>query len=355
MRDSTIKQKWITGGIIEMNISVIGAGSMGTAVSILLANNGHKVKMWSVFKEEVEMINNLREQKEKLPGAIVPPGVTCTNDLEETLSFSDVLVMVIPSQTIRENMKKIAELVKKPKTICCFSKGLEKGTGYRMSQVIDQEMPGTTVVALSGPCHAEELSKGIPTAYVSASENRAAAEMIQDIFMSPRFRVYTNPDITGVELGGSIKNVIALCAGISDGLGYGDNTKAALMTRGIAEISRLGCAMGAKRQTFSGLAGIGDLIVTCTSMHSRNRRAGILIGQGMPVEKALEEVKMVVEGYYTTEPVYRLSKELGVSMPITEEAYEILYNNKKPSQAVSDLMCRSRTHELEKEDLEELW
>lgn len=338
-----------------IDISVIGAGSMGTAVSILLANNGHRVKMWSIFKEEVEMINTLREQKDKLPGAVVPSGVTCTNDLEEALRFSDILVMVIPSQTIRENIKKIAELVKKPKTICCFSKGLEKGTGYRMSQVIAQEMPEATVVALSGPCHAEELSRGIPTAYVSASESRTAAEMVQDIFISPRFRVYTNPDIIGVELGGSVKNVIALCAGISDGLGYGDNTKAALMTRGIAEISRLGCAMGAKRQTFSGLAGIGDLIVTCTSMHSRNRRAGILIGQGRPVEKALEEVKMVVEGYYTTEPVYKLSKELGVSMPITAEAYEILFNKKDPALAVSDLMSRNRTHELEKEDLEEIW
>lgn len=338
-----------------INISVIGAGSMGTAVSILLAGNGHNVKMWSVFKNEVDMINTLREHKDKLPGAMVPSNVVCTADLEEALVFSDVLVMVIPSQTIRDNIKKMAALIKKPKTISCFSKGLEKGTGYRMSEVILQEMPDTTVVAMSGPCHAEELSKGIPTAYVAASENRAAAELIQDIFMSQRFRVYTNPDITGVELGGAVKNVIALCAGISDGLGYGDNTKAALMTRGIAEISRLGSAMGAKMQTFSGLAGIGDLIVTCTSMHSRNRRAGILIGQGKPVDKALEEVKMVVEGVFTTEPVYKLSKQLGVSMPITAEAYEILFNGKDPGRAVFDLMGRNKTHEPEKEDLEEIW
>ncbi len=338
-----------------VNISVIGAGSMGTAVSILLAGNGHNVKMWSVFKEEVEMINTLREQKDKLPGAIIPANVVCTSELEEVLAFSDLLVLVIPSQTIRDNMRTMASLVKKPKTVSCFSKGLEKGTGYRMSEVILQEMPDATVVAMSGPCHAEELSKGIPTAYVAASENRQAAELIQDIFMSPRFRVYTNPDIIGVELGGSVKNVIALCAGISDGLGYGDNTKAALMTRGIAEISRLGCAMGAKMQTFSGLAGIGDLIVTCTSMHSRNRRAGILIGQGRPVEKALEEIKMVVEGVSTTEPVYRLSRQLGVSMPITSEAYEILFNEKDPARAVFELMGRNKTHELEKEDLEDLW
>ena len=338
-----------------INISVIGAGSMGTAVSILLAGNGHQVKMWSVFKEEVDMINMQREQKEKLPGAMVPTNVVCTADLEEALAFSDVLVMVIPSQTIRDNVKKIATMIKKPKIISCFSKGLEKGTGFRLSEVILQEMPDTTVVAMSGPCHAEELSKGIPTAYVAASENRAAAELIQDIFMSPRFRVYTNPDITGVELGGAVKNVIALCAGISDGLGYGDNTKAALMTRGIAEISRLGSAMGAKMQTFSGLAGIGDLIVTCTSMHSRNRRAGILIGQGKSVDQALEEVKMVVEGVSTTEPVYRLSKKLGISMPITTEAYEILFNEKDPALAVFDLMGRNKTHELEKEDLEDIW
>ncbi|HEX2944670.1 MAG TPA: NAD(P)H-dependent glycerol-3-phosphate dehydrogenase [Clostridia bacterium] len=338
-----------------MNISVIGAGSMGTAVSILLAGNGHNVRMWSKFKEEVDMINTLREQKDKLPGAMVPESVVCTADLEEAAAFSDVLVMVIPSQTIRENAKELAYIIKQPKLISCFSKGLEKGTGYRMSEVIQQELPDVTIVAMSGPCHAEELSKGIPTAYVAASENRHAAEKIQDIFMSPRFRVYTNPDIKGVELGGSVKNVIALCAGISDGLGYGDNTKAALMTRGITEISRLGRAMGAKMQTFSGLAGIGDLIVTCTSMHSRNRRAGILIGQGKTVQQALDEVKMIVEGYFTTEPVYKLSRKLGVSMPITEEAYEILFNGKSPAKAVNDLMGRDRTHELEREVLEELW
>lgn len=337
------------------NISVIGAGSMGTAVSILLAGNGHNVTMWSKFKDEVDMINTLREQKDKLPGAIVPAGVKCTADLEAAVCFSDILVMVIPSQTVRENAKEIASIVKGNKTISCFSKGLEKGTGLRMSEVLRQELPDITVVAMSGPCHAEELSKGIPTAYVAASDDRPAAENIQDIFMSPGFRVYTNPDITGVELGGAVKNVIALCAGISDGLGFGDNTKAALMTRGIAEMSRLGCSMGAKKQTFSGLAGIGDLIVTCTSMHSRNRRAGILIGQGKPVEQALEEVKMVVEGVYTTEPVFRLANKLGISMPITSEAYEILFKGKNAATAVFDLMGRDKTHELEEDDLEELW
>lgn len=338
-----------------MKISVLGAGSMGTAVSVLLAGNGHNVKMWTPFHDEAEMISNFREQKDKLPGVIIPESVFCTDDLEEVLSFSEICVFVIPSQKIRENARTIASMKIKPKLISCFSKGLEKGTGLRMSEVINQELPDTTVVAMSGPCHAEELSKNIPTAYVAASENRQAAEMIQDIFMSPYFRVYTNPDIIGVELGGAVKNVIALCAGISDGLGYGDNTKAALMTRGIAEISRLGTAIGAKRQTFSGLAGIGDLIVTCTSMHSRNRRAGILIGQGRSVAQALDEVKMVVEGYYTTEPVYRLSKKLGVTMPITNEAYEILYNGKDPVKAVSSLMSRDRKQEPEAQDLDDVW
>jgi len=339
----------------DMNITVIGAGSMGTAVSILLANNGHNVKMWTFLKEEADMINIHREQKDKLPGAIVPESVCCTCDLEEALSFSDVIVLAIPSQVVRENVKNMASLNKKPRIIVCFSKGLEKGTGYRMSEVIRQELPETEVVAMSGPCHAEELSRGIPTAYVAASCDKSSAELAQDIFMSQRFRVYTNPDVTGVELGGAVKNVIALCAGMADGLGFGDNTKAALMTRGLAEMMRLGRALGAKPQTFSGLSGIGDLIVTCTSMHSRNRRAGILIGKGMPVDKALEEVKMVVEGVYTTEPVYKLAKQLGVSMPITNEAYEILFNGKEPAQAVNDLMLRSKKHELEDIDIEGIW
>lgn len=322
---------------------------------MLLADNGHNVMMWSIYRDEVDMINNLREQKDKLPGVVVPQSVSCTDDLEEAMQFSDICIIVIPAQKVRENMSAIASLKQKPSLISCFSKGLEKGSGLRMSEVINEELPGITVVAMSGPCHAEELSKGIPTAYVAASESRKAAEMIQDLFMSPRFRVYTNPDIVGVELGGAIKNIIALCAGISDGLGYGDNTKAALMTRGIAEISRLGCAMGAKRQTFSGLAGIGDLIVTCTSMHSRNRRAGILIGQGLTVEQTLEEVKMVVEGVYTTEPVYKLSRELGISMPITAEAHAILFEGKDPASAVSSLMSRNRTCEHEAEDLDDIW
>jgi len=333
--------------LVKRRISVIGAGSMGTAASILLAKNGHSVKMWSFLKEEVEMINRMREQIDKLPGIMVPEGVVCTGDMEEALKDSELVVLVIPTQTIRQNAVKMAGYIKDERVVACFSKGLEEATGLRPSEVIAQEIPNAQFVALSGPCHAEELARDIPSAYVAASEKRYAAEFIQNIFMSPKFRVYTNPDIVGVELGGALKNIIALCAGISDGLGFGDNTKAALMTRGIAEISRLGVAMGANAQTFGGLAGIGDLIVTCTSMHSRNRRAGILIGQGKTLKDALEEVKMVVEGVSTTRPAYELAKRMNVSMPITAEAYEILFNGKNPKLAVADLMMRSKTHEIE--------
>jgi len=329
------------------NISVIGAGSMGTAVSMLLNKNGHNVKMWTPFKEEVDMINTYREQKDKLPGVKIPEEIVCTDNIEEVLDNTDLIVMVVPSQTLRQNAKLISKHIKGNVIIACFSKGLEIETGLRPSQVIKEEIPEALVVALSGPCHAEELSRGMPTAYVSASENMEAAEFVQDIFMSPDFRVYTNPDIIGVELGGAIKNIIALCAGIIDGLGYGDNTKAALMTRGLKEIARLGQAMGAQPETFSGLSGIGDLIVTCTSMHSRNRRAGILIGKGYSLEETLKEVKMVVEGVTTTKAAYQLAKKLNVSMPITSQAYEVLFNGKDVLQAVSDLMMRDKKCEVE--------
>ena len=230
------------------------------------------------------------------------------------------------------------------------SKGLEDGTGFRMSQVIQQELSNVTPVVLSGPSHAEEVAKDIPTTVVAASDNIKAAKLVQDIFMTTKFRVYTNPDVIGVELGGALKNVIALCAGISDGLGFGDNTRAALMTRGIAEMSRLGRAMGANPRTFSGLSGIGDLIVTCSSIHSRNRRAGILIGQGKSLKEAAQEVKMVVEGITTTKVAYEIATEKAVVMPITNEAYNVLFKGKKAQEAVSDLMTRNKKCEVE-----ELW
>lgn len=340
---------------MEINVSIIGAGSMGIAISVLLAKNGHRVKVWTPFAEEAEMINTLKEHIHKLPGILVPEHVSCTTDLKESLDKTEMIVLALPSQTIRQNVRNISKYIDNNSIMVCCSKGLEDSTGLMLSQVISQEIPDAKIVALSGPSHAEEIARDIPTAVVAASEDKEVAEYVQDVFMSPKFRVYTSPDIIGVEVGGAIKNVIALCAGISDGLGYGDNTKAALMTRGIAEISRLGTAMGAKPQTFSGLTGIGDLIVTCTSMHSRNRRAGILIGQGRSVKEAQEEVSMVVEGINTVKPACRLAKEKKVSMPITFQAYEILFNGKNPKQAVAELMTRDKTHEIEEVVLNSDW
>ncbi|NLI57620.1 MAG: NAD(P)H-dependent glycerol-3-phosphate dehydrogenase [Clostridium sp.] len=331
---------------MNKNISMIGAGSWGTALAILLAKSGCKVKMWSCFENEIEMINNLREHKEKLPGIKIPEGVFCTGDIEESLYDSKAVVMVVPSHTVRENAKNISNYIKKDTIIVNCSKGIETETGLRLSQVICEEIPDANVVTLSGPSHAEEVANGIPTTVVAASCDIGAAESIQDIFMNPSFRVYTNSDVVGVEIGGALKNVIALCAGISDGLGFGDNTKAALMTRGLAEISRLGISMGANPQTFAGLSGIGDLIVTCTSMHSRNRRAGILIGQGKTPKEAMEEVKMVVEGVTTTKAAYNLAKKRNVTMPITFEAYEVLFNGKDPRSTVNALMMRNKKDEM---------
>ncbi len=332
---------------MNRNIAIIGAGSWGTALSIMLSKSGHNVKMWSVFKEEIDMINNAREHIDKLPGVLIPEGVLGTTDVEQAIDGADAIVMVVPSHTIRANAKDISKYVKNGTIVVSCSKGIEESTGLRLSEVIKKEIPQCEAVALSGPTHAEEVGKDVPTAAVAACENIKAAEFVQDIFMSPKFRVYTNSDITGVELGGALKNSIALCAGISDGLGFGDNTKAALMTRGIAEMTRLGVSMGARRETFAGLAGIGDLIVTCTSMHSRNRRAGILIGQGKSLKEAIDEVKMVVEGVTTTKAAYELAVKKEVVMPITAEAYNVLFKGKNAKQAVADLMMRDKKNEVE--------
>lgn len=297
---------------MNKKISIIGAGSWGTALAVLLANNGMSVTMWSIFEDEIKMLNEKREHVHKLPGVIVPENVTFTSDLEKAVCDAEVVVVVVPSQTVRQTAKDISKYIRDDTVIVSCSKGLEEGTGLRMSEVIGQEIKDAKTVILSGPSHAEEVGRGVPTAIVAASCDIKAAELIQDIFMSPEFRVYTNTDVVGVELGGALKNVIALCAGISDGLGFGDNTKAALMTRGITEISRLGVSMGANPQTFAGLTGIGDLIVTCTSMHSRNRRAGILIGQGKSPQEAMDEVKMVVEGVTTTKAAYELARKMEI-------------------------------------------
>ena len=260
---------------------------------------------------------------------------------------SIIIVLAVPSQAIRSVCNQIKPFIKDEQIIVDVAKGLEKGTGLRLSEVVEEELPNNPYVTLSGPSHAEEVARDIPTTVVVASTNLEVARRVQDIFMGPKFRVYTNPDIVGVELGGALKNIIAFGAGICDGLGLGDNSKAALMTRGIREISRLGVAMGADASTFSGLSGIGDLIVTCTSMHSRNRRAGILIGQGKSLEETLEEVKMVVEGITATEVAYEVSKKLNVDMPITSAIYYILHSNLNPNEVVIDLMMRNKTHEME--------
>ena len=268
-------------------------------------------------------------------------------NLEECVSGMEVVVLAVPSQAVRETAKKMSAYIAPDTIIINAAKGLEMNTHKRLSQVIQEEIPLARVAVLSGPSHAEEVGRGIPTTVVCSSEDKTVAELVQDVFMSPFFRVYTNQDLTGVETGGALKNIIAIAAGISDGLGYGDNTKAALMTRGATEMARLGQAMGASILTFAGLTGIGDLIVTCTSMHSRNRRAGILLGQGKPLEEVLQAVGMVVEGVDTCKAAYELAQQLGVEMPITEQLYQILFKGKDPALAVNELMLRDKTHESE--------
>lgn len=328
-------------------VSIIGAGSWGVSLAVLLSSNGHEVCIWSLFQEEIDLLIKHREHKDKLPGIKIPDTVQFTSDIEECLKDNDYIVVVVPSQTVRATSKLLAPYVSEDDIIVMCSKGLEEKTGLRLSQVVLSEIPEAKIVALYGPSHAEEVAMGVPTTVVAASEDIEAAMKVQDIFMSPVFRVYTSSDIVGAEIGSSLKNVIALCAGISDGLGYGDNSKAALITRGITEIARLGIAMGANPKTFSGLTGIGDLIVTCTSKHSRNWQAGNLIGHGYSVDEALKKVRMVVEGVSATRAAKELAEKYNVSMPIIQEAYSILFENKDCRQAVKDLMTRSRKHETE--------
>ena len=280
-------------------ISIIGAGSWGTALAWLLHNNGHSVNVWSIMKDEIEMLSQDREHKTKLPGVKLPENMTFTTDLEESCADRELLILAVPSPFTRSTSKMMAPYVKKGQLIVNVAKGVEEGTLMTLSGIIEEEIPQAEVAVLSGPSHAEEVGKGLPTTCVVGAKCRETAEYIQGLFMSRVFRVYTSPDILGIELGAALKNVIALAAGVADGLGYGDNTKAALITRGIAEISRLGIAMGADARTFFGLSGIGDLIVTCASVHSRNRRAGYLLGKGYTMQEAMDEVKMIVEGVVT--------------------------------------------------------
>ena len=324
------------------SIGVIGAGSWGTALAYLLYQNGHDVTLWSIVVAEVELLTTKRENPDKLPGVKLPDSMVITSDLQEAVSGKDVLVLAVPSLFVRSTACKMKEYVGKGQIIVNVAKGIEDGTLHTLSQVIGSELPQAEIAVMSGPSHAEEVGQGIPTTIVVGARNRETAEYLQNIFMSNVFRVYTSPDVLGIELGGALKNVVALAAGIADGLGYGDNTKAALITRGITEIARLGMAMGGKLETFSGLSGIGDLIVTCASMHSRNRRAGILIGKGYSYEEAMKEVNMVVEGVYSAKAAIGLAEKYQVQIPIIEQVNEVLFHGKKADEAVKDLMLRDK-------------
>ena len=328
-----------------MKIAVIGSGSWGTAISILLAQKGYEVCLWSWKQEETDRLNKDRENKEFLPGCAFPENIICSHSMAECTKDASLVITAVPSPATRTIAKQLSEVIVPGQHILNISKGIEHKTLMRLSEVYSEEIPQADISVMSGPSHAEEVSRSLPTTNVVASANPETAKWIQETIMTDVFRVYTSNDITGVELGGALKNVIALCAEITDGVGYGDNTKAALMTRGLAEITRLGVAMGAQPETFAGLSGIGDLIVTCTSMHSRNRRAGILLGKGKSLSETLEEIHMVVEGVNTAKAAFDLAKKYGVDMPITEEANKILFEGKNPKAAVYDLMNRDRKSE----------
>lgn len=331
------------------NIGIIGAGSWGIALAVLLHNNGHTVTVWSIIEDEIAMLNAEHEHKDKLPGVKLPSDMRFTTNLEEAVTGKDVVVLAVPSPYTRSTAHSMKEYVKEGQMIVNVAKGIEESTLMTLSQIIEEEIPQADVAVLSGPSHAEEVGRGLPTTIVVGAKTQKTAETIQNIFMSDVFRVYISPDVLGIELGAALKNVVALAAGIADGLEYGDNTKAALITRGITEIARLGMAMGGKFETFCGLSGIGDLIVTCASMHSRNRRAGILIGQGKTMEEAMAEVKMVVEGVYSAKAAMGLAKKYEIELPIIEQVNEILFNNKPAREAVRDLMIRDK--KIEHQDL----
>lgn len=332
---------------MKKTVAVIGSGSWGTAISTLLVRRGYEVNLWSYQKEEAEALKRDRENKAFLPGVPLSESIHFTHELERAAEGAEFLIMVPPSKAVRQTAEALSPFVPKGTVIINASKGLEQDTQKRLSVTVKDAIPQAEVAVMSGPSHAEEVARALPTTNVVAARTRETAEYIQDALMCESFRVYTSLDMTGVELGGALKNVVALGAGISDGLGMGDNAKAALMTRGMAEIARLGAAAGADIATFSGLSGMGDLIVTCTSMHSRNRRAGILIGQGVAPEEAMRQVKMVVEGVYTTKAAYKLAQRMNVEMPITEQLYAVLFEGKKPATVVESLMGRDRKHENE--------
>lgn len=328
-------------------VCVLGAGSWGTALSRVLALNGHDVMIWSIDPKEVEMLTTHHEQKDKLPGVILPENVQITGDMGEAVRDREMLVIAVPSPFVRSTSKALSEYYKEGQVIVNVAKGIEETTLMTMTDIIADEIPAATVAVLSGPSHAEEVGREIPTTIVAGAQSKEVADYVQDMFMNSVFRVYTSPDVIGIELGGSVKNVIALAAGMIDGLGYGDNTKAALMTRGVAELMRLAQAMGGKLETIAGLAGMGDLIVTCTSNHSRNHNAGFLIGQGKSYQEAMDEVKMVVEGVYSAKAAMALSRKYNVSMPIIEAVNQVLFAGMNAREASVSLLNREKTSEAD--------
>ena len=326
------------------DIGIIGAGSWGTALAVLLSHSGHRVTLWSALPQEIAELKERREHH-NLPGVILPENVEFTAELGTAMERKELLVLSVPSVYTRQTAASMKRFIRPGQLVVNVPKGIEESTLMTLSEIIEQELPEATVAVLSGPSHAEEVSRGLPTTCVAAAHSKEAAETVQNLFMGPAFRVYTSPDVAGVELGGALKNVIALAAGIADGLGYGDNTKAALITRGIHEIARLGMAMGGRFETFCGLSGIGDLIVTCASMHSRNRRAGILIGKGYTMQQAMDEVQMVVEGVYSAKAALKLAEKYHVAMPIIEQVNLVLFDGKPAADAVGDLMMRDKAVE----------
>lgn len=321
-------------------VTVIGAGSWGSALAIMLCKHGHEVCIWARNKETVQEINERHTNERYLPGIVLPEKLCAYADREAALEGAEIVISAVPSRAVRLTMVDFAPFLKEGTILVNVAKGLEDGSLLRLSQVMQECVPQCEICILSGPSHAEEVAKEIPTACLIASEKEEVAKMVQEDFMNPRFRLYTNTDVIGVEMGAALKNVIALAAGMSDGLGFGDNTKAALMTRGMTEMARLGMAMGGKMETFAGLSGIGDLIVTCTSMHSRNRRAGILLGKGMSLPDTLAEVKMVVEGVNTVQAACHLAEKYKVDLPITQAIYDVLFCHKDAKAAVLELMTR---------------
>ena len=325
-------------------VSIIGGGSWGIAIAVLLHKNGHQITVWSALESEIKMLQENHEHK-MLPGVKLAEDTVFTTDDREAVDGQDLLVMAVASAYTRQTAHRLSPLVAPGQKILNVAKGIEEHTVMTLSEIIEQEIPQADVAVMSGPSHAEEVGRGIPTTIVVGAKSRKTAEYIQNLFMNEVFRVYISPDVLGMELGGSLKNVVALAAGIADGLGYGDNTKAALITRGIAEITRLGTAMGGRAETFGGLTGIGDLIVTCASMHSRNRRAGILIGQGKTCEEAMAEVKMVVEGVYSAKAAMELAEKYHVQLPIIEQVNHVLFDGKSADAAMKELMLRDKKAE----------